>query len=68
MKRELGVRVYSNIVGDSWAYTGHPPPPPPPPPPPSPPPPLLPLLLHPPTPPPPASSLLQGRGSFAGMR
>eukprot|EP00959_Pyramimonas_sp_CCMP1952_P292942 6126862-Pyramimonas_sp.AAC.1 len=35
MKRELGGRVYSIIVDDSWVYTG--------PSPPSPPPPLSPL-------------------------
>eukprot|EP00959_Pyramimonas_sp_CCMP1952_P162878 3405150-Pyramimonas_sp.AAC.1 len=30
MKRELGRRVYSNIVDDSWGSSGPPPPPPPP--------------------------------------
>eukprot|EP00959_Pyramimonas_sp_CCMP1952_P029768 624603-Pyramimonas_sp.AAC.1 len=36
MKRELGGRVYSNIVHDSWVYAGPPPLLPPPLPPPSP--------------------------------
>eukprot|EP00959_Pyramimonas_sp_CCMP1952_P321820 6734219-Pyramimonas_sp.AAC.1 len=26
MKRDLGGRVYFNIVDESWVYTGHPPP------------------------------------------
>eukprot|EP00959_Pyramimonas_sp_CCMP1952_P130803 2735103-Pyramimonas_sp.AAC.1 len=46
--REFGGRVDSNIVGESWVYTGRPLPPPPPPlPPPFPPipSPLPPLLL-----------------------